>query len=59
MKTYTKNIPILAGMKFLYSGGKTSDNKLKKVGYDIFHFIYNNEGQLISQKRIRREIITK
>ena len=54
MKTYTKNIPILAGMKFLYSGGKTRDNKIKKIGHDVFKFIYNNDGQLISEKRIKR-----
>lgn len=55
MTTTTKRIPIYAGMRFL--NGKTVDNKMRKVGFKVVKFEYNNEGQLISEKEISRKLL--
>jgi hypothetical protein len=59
--TETRKIPIYAGMPL----GKTSDNKIKKVGFKIVQFTYdvnpaNPEDRMqISEKELSRTITPK
>lgn len=53
MKTYTtrKSIAIRAGMDFA-----THNNKIRKVGYKVIEFTFNEHNQLISEKEVKRII---
>lgn len=61
-KTKNKKIPVFAGMKTV--NGKTINNKISKVGYDIVQFIYDvniyidgyEDWALIGEKRMKRII---
>jgi hypothetical protein len=46
----------MAGMHFTYPG--TTKNKLHKIGYYVMEFTWTMDGQLISEKEIKR-VITK
>lgn len=49
---HRKSFPIWAGMQFTYPG--TKNDKLHVVGYYTIEFTYNNDGQLVSEKEIKR-----
>lgn len=53
MKTYKtrKNIAIRAGMDFT-----TGNNKIRKIGYKIVEFTFNQHDQLIGEKEVKRVI---
>lgn len=51
---YHYKYPIMAGMKF--NNGKTTNNKIHKVGYYIFQITTNNIGETISEKVLERKI---
>lgn len=53
MKTYKtrKNIPINAGMDFA-----TGNNKIRKVGYKVVEFTFNEHDQLINEQEVKRVI---
>jgi hypothetical protein len=53
MKTYTtrKKIAIRAGIDFA-----TGNNKIRKVGYKVVEFSFNEYDQLIGEKEVKRVI---
>jgi hypothetical protein len=48
--------PIIAGMKFCYKKGLTSDNKCMQIGYDLVRIYYDtiDKDCVIGQERIKR-----
>lgn len=49
-----KTFPIMAGMQFAYPN--TINNKIHKVGSYTVRFWYNEFGQLVKEKTIKRVI---
>ncbi len=48
--------PIMAGMQFCYTKGKTNNNKMKQVGYDVVRIYYDSAEKdcVVGEKRLKR-----
>jgi len=46
--------PIIAGMQFCYSKGRTKNNKMHEIGYYDYEIIVNSIGETLSEKSFKK-----